>query len=153
MRPVSLLCVAQVASSRVCCGKLLAPADRLGGVLFSADRQRRCKPHINQEEQIRHVCSLRRLAQDWSTLVDVHLTIVVLQLSYESGLVSVISSFCSTFFAVTVVLGKLRHTLARCPGLPHDKHLILLPFDNSGLQKKTLNSFVQILNSTGVASL
>ena len=31
MRPVSLLCVAQATSSRVCCGKLLAPQPPSGG--------------------------------------------------------------------------------------------------------------------------
>ena len=31
-----------------------------------ADRQGGIEPHINQEEQIRHVCFLWRLAQDWT---------------------------------------------------------------------------------------
>ena len=39
-------------------------ADRQSKHDHPADRQGDIEPHINQEEQIRHVCSLRRLAQD-----------------------------------------------------------------------------------------
>ena len=50
-----------------------------------------------------------------------------LQLSDESGFVSATFYFCSTFLATAVsLLGKLRHILAKWPGLLNDKHLLVL---------------------------
>ena len=52
---------------------------------------------------------------------------MVLQLSNESGAGTVISFFFFTFFAVAMSLfGEVRHTLARWPALPHDRHLLEL---------------------------
>ena len=58
-----------------------------------------------------------------SASVDVPLTIIVLQLSDESGVVSVISSFCSTFLAAALsLLVELRHSLVKCSDFPHERH-------------------------------
>ena len=57
--------------------------------------------------------------------MDVRLTMIVLQVSGESSAVSLISSLTSTFFAAAFsFVGELRHTFAKCPAFPHDKHLL-----------------------------